>query len=71
VNRSIPESQPGDPPAAWTFSDQLPTLSQAEEALIKEALNRAEGNQGVAAGMLGISRQALNKRLNRRDTYDS
>jgi DNA-binding NtrC family response regulator len=28
-----------------------------------EALRRAGGNQGVAAGLLGISRQALNKRL--------
>jgi DNA-binding protein Fis len=34
--------------------------------LIDEALTRAGGNQGIAAGMLGISRQALNKRLGRR-----
>jgi two-component system nitrogen regulation response regulator GlnG len=51
----------------WAFPDQLPTLDQAEEALIDEALTRADGNQGVAAGILGISRQALNKRLNRRN----
>jgi len=44
----------------------LPTLDDADEALIAEALRRAEGNQGVAAGMLGLSRQALNKRLSRR-----
>jgi DNA-binding protein Fis len=37
-----------------------------EEALIAEALRRADGNQGVAAGLLGLSRQALNKRLTRR-----
>ena len=35
------------------------------EALITEALRRAGGNQGVAAGLLGISRQALNQRLRR------
>jgi len=31
--------------------------------LIDEALRRADGNQAIAAEMLGISRQALNKRL--------
>lgn len=46
--------------------DRIPTLSEAEEALIQEALARSGNNQGVAAAMLGISRQALNKRLCRR-----
>jgi DNA-binding NtrC family response regulator len=50
---------------AWLQAPSLPTLQQAEEALIAEALRRASGNQGVAAGLLGISRQALNKRLMR------
>jgi DNA-binding NtrC family response regulator len=49
------------------FPDRLPTLSEAQETLIAEALRRAEGNQGLAAGMLGLSRQALNKRLTRRE----
>jgi DNA-binding NtrC family response regulator len=58
-------------PAGGTFSTgQLPTLEAAEEALINEALARASGNQGVAAGILGISRQALNKRLSRRKHVD-
>jgi DNA-binding NtrC family response regulator len=48
------------------LGDRLPTLDEAEEALIEEALARAGDNQGVAAAMLGISRQALNKRLSRR-----
>lgn len=51
---------------ATLFPDPLPTLTETEEALITEALRRADGNQGVAAGLLGISRQALNKRLTRR-----
>ena len=50
---------------AWLAVDPLPTLHLAEETLITEALRRADGNQGVAAGLLGISRQALNKRLAR------
>jgi two-component system nitrogen regulation response regulator GlnG len=37
------------------FPDRLPTLSEAQETLIAEALRRAEGNQGLAAGMLGLS----------------
>ena len=44
-------------------SDRLPTLKEAETFLIDAALQRADGNQGTAAAMLGISRQALNKRL--------
>ena len=47
------------------FANRLPTLKEAEEALIPEALSRADGNQGVTAGLLSISRQALNKRLSR------
>ncbi len=45
---------------------ELPTLAEARDALIEEALRRAGGNQGVAAGMLGVSRTALNKRLKQR-----
>jgi DNA-binding NtrC family response regulator len=45
--------------------NRLPTLEAAEESLIAEALRRASGNQTLAAEILGISRQALNKRLNR------
>lgn len=51
---------------ATLFPDRLPTLREAQEALIAEALRRTEGNQGLAAGMLAPSRQALNKRLMRR-----
>jgi DNA-binding NtrC family response regulator len=56
--------EPGTTPG-WLQMPTLPTLQQAEEALVAEALRRASGNQGVAAGLLGISRQALNKRLMR------
>ncbi len=49
--------------ATVTFSDQLPTLKQAEQLLIAEAMKRSNGNQAIAAMHLGISRQALNRRL--------
>jgi two-component system nitrogen regulation response regulator GlnG len=59
------ERMPEAVPSALAFPNPLPTLWEAEEALIEEALRRADGNQGIAAGMLGLSRQALNKRLSR------
>ena len=49
------------------FSAKLPTLKQAEQLLIEEALRRSSGNQSIAALSLGISRQALNKRLRKAD----
>jgi DNA-binding NtrC family response regulator len=49
-----------------TFSHSLPTLKQVEELLIEEAMMRSGGNQTIAARILGISRQALNNRLQRK-----
>jgi DNA-binding NtrC family response regulator len=46
---------------------RMPTLKEAEDYLVSEALRRAGENQGVAASLLGISRQALNKRLTRKN----
>jgi DNA-binding NtrC family response regulator len=43
----------------------LPTLKHAEAVLIEKALELAKYNQGNAAKMLGITRQALNNRLRR------
>ena len=45
--------------------DRLPVLKDAEQLLIMEALKRSDGNQTIAAQLLGMSRQALNNRLNR------
>ncbi|MGD2084846.1 MAG: sigma-54 dependent transcriptional regulator [Candidatus Aminicenantes bacterium] len=45
---------------------RFPTLKQVEDYMVDEALKRANGNQGIAATFLGITRQALNKRLVRR-----
>lgn len=44
-------------------SDQLPSPRQSQTILIDEAMKRAKNNQSVAAQLLGISRQALNRRL--------
>jgi DNA-binding NtrC family response regulator len=42
---------------------ELPTIKQATDLLVQEAMKRANGNQSIAAGLLGISQQALSKRL--------
>jgi len=57
------KSEPG---SLVTFSHSLPTLKQGEELLIEEAMERSGGNQTTAARVLGISRQALNNRLQRK-----
>jgi len=43
------------------FGPRLPSLKQTRILLIEEALRRAKNNQSVAAQLLGVTRQALNK----------
>ena len=43
---------------------RFPTLKEAESLVIEEAMKQANENQGIAATILGISRPALNRRLN-------
>jgi two-component system, NtrC family, response regulator HydG len=54
----------GNPPFP-PFADRLPTFHEAEAYLVEEALKLAQGNQGMAARMLGVTRQALNRRLHK------
>ena len=70
IQRELPPEPQESVPPLFAFSDKLPTLDQAAEMLIEEALSRADGNQSIAAGMLGISHQALNKRLHQRKTEE-
>jgi len=51
------------PQPSVTFPEELPTIKEATKLLVEEAMKRASGNQTIAAKMLGISRQALGKRL--------
>jgi DNA-binding NtrC family response regulator len=48
------------------FGENLPTIKKSVELLIEEAIKRTRGNQSLAAALLGISHQALNKRLLRK-----
>ncbi len=42
---------------------RLPKVREVEDYLIEEAMKQAKGNQGIAASLLGFTRQTLNKRL--------
>ena len=67
--RPAPQSS-GEQPKL-TFGHTLPTLNEATAQVVEEAMSRAGGNQTIAAGMVGISRPALNKRLRKmRETND-
>lgn len=46
--------------------EPMPTLKEAAEALVEEALRRTGQNQRAAATLLGITPQALNQRLKRK-----
>lgn len=63
-----PSPLPNQHPLEQLFG-KFPTLKEMEETLLTEALTRANNHQGTAAAFLGISRQALNKRLNRQKTF--
>jgi DNA-binding NtrC family response regulator len=52
------------------FGARLPTIEEAKDLLIREAMKRAGGNKTLAASILGVSRQALNLR-ERRDSSSS
>ena len=56
-----------DPISSFAFFERLPSIHEAVSMLIDEAMRRTEGNQTIAARLLGISRTALNKRLNHDD----
>lgn len=60
---NVSETASAPKPEDLFNNERLPTLKEAEDALVQAALKKADGNQGVAASLLGITRQALNKRL--------
>ena len=51
----------GDIPERLQFGKELPSLKEATISLFREALRRAEGNQSLAARMLGVSRRTINR----------
>jgi DNA-binding protein Fis len=45
-------------------------LKESSKLLVKEALHRSQGNQAIAAGMLGVTRQALHWRLKKQEEQE-
>jgi DNA-binding NtrC family response regulator len=61
---AAPPTQPqADSRVPLTFGRDLPTIKDTNKLLVMEAMKRAKNNQSLAASMLGITRQALSKRL--------
>jgi DNA-binding NtrC family response regulator len=52
-----------DTPHPLETDKGLPTLKEASNLLVEKAMEQAGGNQSAAAKILGISQQALSKRL--------
>jgi len=52
--------------APITITGRFPSLKEAEDFLVDEAMRRAKDNQGIAATLLGMTRQSLNRRLQNR-----
>jgi DNA-binding NtrC family response regulator len=61
----VDEGEDGEQPKV-TFGEVLPTFKQVADLLMDEALRRASHNQSIAAQMLGVTQQALSKRLRNR-----
>jgi DNA-binding NtrC family response regulator len=59
------EAEEGGTAPLTALFGHFPTITEVEEYMIKQALQLARGNQGMAANLLGIGRQTLNKRLNK------
>ena len=60
INSSTVQSQ------SIQFPAQLPSLKEVGSLLVDEAIRRANGNQSVAAKLIGVTPQALSKRLNKK-----
>ena len=61
--KEISKQVPADENSSVSFSERLPTIRKLTEMLVRETIRRTQGNQSIAARILGISQQALSKRL--------
>jgi transcriptional regulator with GAF, ATPase, and Fis domain len=68
----VPGSErPPDTGEVIQFPDRLPSIRETTGQLIAEAMRRADNNQATAAGLLGITPQALSRRLRKPASDDS
>ncbi len=61
LDEHVPNLSAGENP--FSGLGELPSLQQAGQLLVDDAMRRAEGNQSIASRLLGISQPALSKRL--------
>ena len=58
------DEQPAEPSENPFYGvDRLPGFTEAIDLLVAEAVRRADGNQSIAARLLGVSQPTLSKRL--------
>ncbi|KAB0665084.1 sigma-54-dependent Fis family transcriptional regulator [Oryzomonas japonica] len=61
---TAPAGQEDDPTANPFFcAERLPGFNEVIDLLVAEAIRRAQGNQSIAARLLGVSQPTLSKRL--------
>lgn len=65
---SIQKTKPDPANPLEDLFGHFPTLEELAEYAIDNALNKTSNNQSKASQLLGISRQALNKRLKKKST---
>jgi DNA-binding NtrC family response regulator len=70
IGRDVAELPASDgDPVTVTFHETLPTIREVTDLLVEEAMERTQGTQTLAAQLLGITQQALSKRL-KKDKID-
>lgn len=62
-NNDPPAVHSGEGTGLFSRCERLPTLREAADELVEEAMRRAGHNQRIASALLGISPSGLNKRL--------
>jgi transcriptional regulator with GAF, ATPase, and Fis domain len=75
IRKSSVQGEKPNPPGEALHPDWLrgvsledfPTLKQGQWMLIRMAMEHAGNNQSIAAQMLGITKQALSKRLKKKE----
>jgi transcriptional regulator with PAS, ATPase and Fis domain len=70
INNKVEWNNDKNETSSILFPEKLPTIKQVTELLVEEAMRRANYNQSAAAKILGVSQQALSKRIKKqKDLY--
>ena len=61
----VPQGSPDE--SKISFVGRFPTLREVEDFFIDEAMTRSQGNQSVAARLLGVSQSTLSRRFKKKE----